>query len=106
MDCDPGVVWDAHKSVISSIFIKHSACIKERERQLELLLSKLQAELASLSNQINDLLSYRAKEALQKCRLTTYESRDKCGKILARAVRDNKNTNLHPSHQDSDQGHC
>lgn len=40
-DCNPGVVWEAHKPVIRGIFfIKDGARIK-RKSQLELLLSKL-----------------------------------------------------------------
>lgn len=105
-DCTPGSVWEAHREVIRGIFIKHGAQIKrENGKQLELLLNKLhitasqhknspdplvEAELNSTRSQINDLLGYRAKAALQRCRLTTYESGDKCGRILARAVKDLK----------------
>lgn len=69
-DCNSGIVWEAHKPAIREILIKHGAWIKrERERQLELLLSKLHTvesqhkcsppldtELTSLRAQINDLL--------------------------------------------------
>lgn len=50
----------------------------------------MEAELASLRNQINDLLGYKAKAALEKDSLIAYESGDKCGWILARAVKDIK----------------
>lgn len=39
---------------------------------------------------MNDILGYRAKAALQRCHHTAYESGNKCGKVLARAVRDAK----------------
>lgn len=104
-DCSPGAVWEAHKVVIRGVFIKHGARIKEEAgKQLDSLLVKLhiaesqhknslsplaEAELSSLRSQINDLLGYRAKAALQKCWLIAYESGD-CWRILARAVKDLK----------------
>lgn len=40
-NCDPGILWEAHKSVIRGILIKHGAHIKrEREKQLLILLQK------------------------------------------------------------------
>lgn len=103
-DCDTGILWEAHKTVIRGVFIKHGARIKkERERLLTELLHKihdieskhkttpvtsLEAELTSLRKQTVDLLHYRAKAALQRCRKLSYESGNKCGKLLAKAVRD------------------
>lgn len=91
---------------IRGILIKYFACIKrERNKQLSQLLQKLAAtearhkhaptqssetDLTILRKQITDLLHYRAKAAIQFCCKTTYESGDKCGKLLARMVRDHK----------------
>lgn len=102
-NCDPGILWEAHKSVIRGILIKHGAHIKrEREKQLLILLQKthdlekthkqnpttsIETELLTLCRQTVDILQYQAKAALQACRKLTYESGNKCGKILARAVR-------------------
>lgn len=44
-------------------------------------------ELTRLRGQVSDLLRFRAKASLQRCRKFTYESGDKCGKLLARALR-------------------
>lgn len=30
-DCDPGILWEAHKVVIRGIFISHGACIKKKK---------------------------------------------------------------------------
>lgn len=105
-DSNPGIVWEAHKTVIRGIFIKHGSRIKrDKERQLNLLLTKLQAteskhknipsqvierELVEIRTQINDLLQYRAKAALQKCRKTSYAYGDKCGKILAKLTKEQR----------------
>lgn len=41
-DCDPGILWEAHKMVIRGILIKHGAQIKnERKKQLTMLLNKI-----------------------------------------------------------------
>lgn len=106
VDCTLGKVWEAHKTVIRGIFIKHDARIKrEKGEQLEKLLATLhdtetwhkrapdplvEAELAFLHNQIDELLNYKAKAALQKCCLIAYESGNKCRQILARAVKEIK----------------
>lgn len=40
-NCDPGILWEAHKSVIRGVLIKHGAHFKmEREKQLLLLLKE------------------------------------------------------------------
>lgn len=28
-DCDPGIIWEAHKAVIRGVLIKHGASIKQ-----------------------------------------------------------------------------
>lgn len=92
-DCDPGILWEAHKPVIKGILIKHGARIRrERTKQLSQLLNKLattearhkhapcwtsETELTVLRKQITDLLYYKVKEALQFCRKASYESGDK-----------------------------
>lgn len=48
------------------------------------------AELARLRGQVADLLRFRAKAALQRCKKLTYKSGDKCGRLLARALRDQR----------------
>lgn len=88
--------------MIRGVFIKHGARIKkEREHLLLELLQKIQdvelkhktptasleTELMTLSKQTVDLLQYRAKAALQRCCKRSYKSGDKCGKLLAKAVR-------------------
>lgn len=111
-DCDPGILWEAHKLVIRGILITHGARIKrERNKQLSQLLEDLatsearhkhaptqssETALTVLRQQITDLLLYRAKAALQFCRKQTYESGDKCGKLLAKMVRDHKSSSYIP----------
>lgn len=85
--------------------------LRERNKQLILLLDKLQdlksrhkhasapmleLELINMRKQITDLLHYKAKAALQYCRKLEYESRDKCGKLLAKSVRELKLTTYIP----------
>lgn len=104
-DCDPGILLEAHKTVIRGMLIKHGARIKrEREQLLQLLhkihtveskhkqtsIAPLEIELLSLRKQAVDLLQYRAKAALQVCRKVLYESGNKCGKLLAKAVRSHR----------------
>lgn len=105
-DSSPGMVWEAHKAVIRGILIKHGSRLKkEREKQLNYLLTKLQKieaqhkyasspmleqELTTLRTQINDLLRYKAKAALQRCRKIGYDYGDKCGKTLARSIREHR----------------
>lgn len=75
LDCDPRILWGAHKAVIRGILIKHGLKIKkECGKQLAILLSKsytvesrhkhsptpsLELELMSLRIQITDLLQYK-----------------------------------------------
>lgn len=102
-DCDPGILWEAHKVVLRGILISHGARIKkERNKILSQLLQELatiearhkhaptqssETQLSTLRRQITDLLHYRAKAALQCGRKKTYESGDKCGKLLANIIR-------------------
>lgn len=103
-DCDPGILWEAHKMVLGGILIKHGSQIKQEcGKQLQLLLDKLYTaesrhkhvssldldiELGLLRKQIIDLLHHKAKAALQFCPKTTYELGNKCGKLLAKMVRE------------------
>lgn len=103
---DPGILWEAHKPVIRGIFTKHGARInREHTKQLSQLLHKLEAtesrhkhapsqasetDLTVIRKQITDLLHSKAKAVLQFCRKMSYESGDKCGKLLARMVREHK----------------
>lgn len=77
-ECNPGILWEAHKAVIRGVLVKHSSRIKkERKRLLNSLLDKikvvesqhkrtpnsaLELELFSLRKQ------YKVKAALQFCR--------------------------------------
>lgn len=47
-------------------------------------------EFNSQRGQINDLLCYKAKVALQTCHKISYEYGDKCKKTLARLIREHK----------------
>lgn len=108
-DCDPGIIWEAHKAVIRGVLIKHGTRIKrKRMEQLNLLLEELttlecrhkqdmspslEKDLIVKRTQISDLLHFKAKAALQTCRKFAYESGDKCGKFLART----EMNELHPT---------
>lgn len=78
---------------------------KERNMQLTALLTDIQAlklrhkqapeaslehDLTHLHCQVSELLRYCAKAAIQACRRLHYESSDKCGKQLARALQDQR----------------
>lgn len=97
-------MWEAHKTVIRGVLIKHGIK-RKREEQLKLLLeelakletchkqtlsSSLERDLHVKRTQISDLFYYRAKAALQFCRKFSYESGDKCGSFLARTLREQK----------------
>lgn len=97
------MVWEAHKAVIRGVLIRHGARLKKaRTKQLDALLVRLQTleashkatptrqlggELDTVRSQITDLLQYSAKAAIQVCWRKTYESGNKCGKLLAHSLR-------------------
>lgn len=99
---DPGNVWEAHKVVIHGILINHGSRIKRRRTaQMASLLADLQlaeahhkhaqtpsldTEILTLRHKITDLMQFRAKAAIQICRRVSYESSNKCGKLLARSI--------------------
>ncbi|XP_077319612.1 uncharacterized protein LOC143942237 [Lithobates pipiens] len=103
-DISPGIVWEAHKAVIRGVLIKHGARIKRRRNaRLTALLQDLhraearhkhaqspasEADLKLLRVQITDLMQFRAKASLQKCKRISYEASNKCGKILAQKLRE------------------
>lgn len=74
-DCDPGILWEAHKVVIRGVLIKHGARIKkQRTEKLESLLSEihtlesrlkqdptleLERDLMALRRQVTYLLRYK-----------------------------------------------
>lgn len=111
-DSDPGIVWEAHKAVIRGVLIKHGARIKrEHTRQITSLLHDLhlaearhkhaqtatgESELLQLRTKITDLMQFRAKASLQVCRRVTYESGNKCGKLLANSLREQTMANYIP----------
>lgn len=111
-DSNPSFVWKAHKAVISGVLIKHGACIKrQRSIQLTLLLDDLhkaearhkhaqtpagEAELLLLRAKITDIMQFRAKAAIQVCRRMPYESRDKCGRLLANSLKEQALANYIP----------
>lgn len=111
-DCDPGILWEAHKVVLRGTLISHGARIKkERNKKVSQLLQELatsearhkhaptqasETQLSTIRRQITDILQYRAKAALQSGRTKTYELGDKCGKLLAKTVRSHKSSTYIP----------
>ena len=111
-ECDPGIIWEAHKVVIRGVLIKHGSRIKrKRTEKLNRLLKELailegkhkqtwstnvEKELASKRTEITDLLYYKVKAAMQRCKKAEYESGNKCGKRLARLLREQKLSNYIP----------
>lgn len=105
-DSDAGVVWEAYKVVVQGILIKHGSRLKrQRSAQLPSLLNKLQTletrhkqtpsrqlrnYLDTTRKQIIDLLHFKAKAALQICHKKSYESGNKCGRLLAQTLRTQK----------------
>lgn len=68
-------------------------CFLTSERSSNILFGfslSLERDLLAKWTQIVDLLQYKAKAALQICRKLSYESGDKCGKVLARTLRGQK----------------
>lgn len=108
----PGIVWEAHKAVIRGVLIKHGARIrKQRSPQLTSRLDDLhraearhkhaqtpagEAEILLLRAKITDLMQYRAKAAIQVCRRVSYESGNKCGKLLANSLKEQVLANYIP----------
>lgn len=66
-------------------------------------MSSVESELLSLCHHTVDLLHYRPKVALQHYGKISYESGNKCGKILAKSVRGHRLTTYIP--QISPSGH-
>lgn len=102
-DSDAGIIWEAHKTEIREVLIKCSRIKKAREAELTKLLTDMhvletqhkqnpvtpvETELFNLRRQVTSLLHYRAKAALQSCQKQYYESGDKCGHLLARALQE------------------
>lgn len=97
-------VWEAHKPVIRGVFIKHGSRLKkEREHQSQALLSdihvleidhkstqdrNLLTELTILREKYKSITLHKVKGHLQKCRKHFYVNSDRCGRSLARALRD------------------
>ena len=98
--------------VIRGVLIKHGSRIKkERTKQLKSLLEELtlleekhkqkrsisvERDLARKRIQITDILYFKAKADIQRCRKISYEAGEKCGKLLARTLRDHKARNYIP----------
>lgn len=55
-NCDPGILWEAHKSVIRGILIKHGACTK-REREQQLLPTHITQEFRNYYSSLYNLPS-------------------------------------------------
>lgn len=58
--------------------------------------SSLENDLLSLRRQTVDLLHYKAKAPLQHCHKISYDSDNKCRKLLAKMVREDKATTYTP----------
>lgn len=87
--------------MIRGVLIKHGSRIKKQHaekmasllKQLSLAEAKhkhaqiqsLEVEILTLRNKITELMQYRAKATIQICRRISYESGNKCGKLLARS---------------------
>lgn len=103
-EVDAGIIWEAHKTLIRGVLIKHGSRIKKaREAELTKILTDINAleiqhkqkpaisvetGLFNLRRQVTSLLHYRAKAALQFCWKYYYESGEKCGHPLARALQE------------------
>lgn len=55
-----------------------------------------ETELLKLRRQVTELLQHRAKAALQRCRKYYYETGDKCGRSLARALQEQRTQSYVP----------
>lgn len=93
----------AHKPVVRGIFIKHGSSLKRAsERQIEDLLANIHrlevahknlvyanalSELTVLREQFKSLSLHKAKSQLQRCRKHFNLHSDKCGRSLARALK-------------------
>lgn len=97
------MIWEAHKVYIRDTLINIGSRLKkERAKQIVDFLKKIctldgthkkslakntLAELTVLQNQLCSLAMDTAKAMLAKCRRSFYEHSNKCGKLLAHALR-------------------
>lgn len=102
-ECAPLLVWEAHKCTNRGILIKIGTRLKkERAQQTLDLLGKIRDlesthkqtraiqtlwELTTLRGQLKSLAFERAKAVIAKCKHTFYEHSNKCGRLLARALK-------------------
>lgn len=100
---DPISVWSSHKCYIREILLKDGHAAKQRRNKtLSDLLAQLyslerqhksrpdriiEAELVRLREGIRDHSLYKVKHLLLKGRRSFYEYGDKCGPLLANALR-------------------
>lgn len=96
-------MWSAHKCFIRGILIKHGHAAKQlRTKTLSNLLTQLytlerqhkvwpdhttEAELVKLREAIREHSLYKAKHVVLKACRSFYEYGDKCGRLLANALR-------------------
>lgn len=96
------MIWKAHKAVIRGVLIKQGTRIKwEREAKLTTLLTDIhrlevlhkyapsldvERDLLKTRRHVTDMLFYEAKKAIQMGSKQAYESGNKYGKTLARAL--------------------
>uniref|UniRef100_A0A8C5LRZ6 Reverse transcriptase n=1 Tax=Leptobrachium leishanense TaxID=445787 RepID=A0A8C5LRZ6_9ANUR len=102
-DCSPQIIWETHKAVIRGYLIQQGARRKrERTEQQESLLQRIAAlershklhsdddvyaELLDLRSQLRSLFNNRAQKAFLTVRKTFHEHGNKCGRLLANALR-------------------
>uniref|UniRef100_A0A8C5MIE2 Reverse transcriptase domain-containing protein n=1 Tax=Leptobrachium leishanense TaxID=445787 RepID=A0A8C5MIE2_9ANUR len=118
-DCSPQVIWETHKAVIRGFLIQQGARRKrERGAQQESLLTRIMAleqshklhsddtvyaELLDLRSQLRSLFNHKAQKAFLTTRRAFHEHGNKCGKLLANALRSHRQV-LYITHLRSPQG--
>lgn len=112
LDCNPRVIWEAHKAVTWGVLIKHGARIKrEREAKLTSILSEIhrletiykytpsseiERDLLVACRQVTDLLLYKAQKSIPIGRKQFYEFGNKCGGLLFRTLREQQSMTYVP----------
>uniref|UniRef100_A0A8C5PKM6 Reverse transcriptase domain-containing protein n=3 Tax=Leptobrachium leishanense TaxID=445787 RepID=A0A8C5PKM6_9ANUR len=118
-DCSPQIIWETHKAVIRGYLIQQGARRKrERTAEQESLLQRIAvlershklhfdddtyAELLDLRSQLRSLFNNRAQKAFLTVRKTFHEHGNKCGRLLANALRTHRQA-LYVTHLRTPQG--
>uniref|UniRef100_A0A8C5MTA5 Reverse transcriptase domain-containing protein n=1 Tax=Leptobrachium leishanense TaxID=445787 RepID=A0A8C5MTA5_9ANUR len=102
-DTSPQIIWEAHKAVIRGYLIQQGSLKKKQyNTQRDALLCRIQvlekshklymddtvyAELLELRTELSSLLNKTAQKAFLTTRRVYYEHGNKCGRLLARALK-------------------